>query len=230
MGGFTDFLHYMGITRLASYYQKFGLGARTGIDLPGEAVGRVPTPEWKKAFSGEAWYTGDTYNVSVGQGDLLVSPLQMVMAISVVANGGTLYKPHLVSQITDANGKVVSQLKPEVARQGFIGPADLALVRQGMQLAVTSPNGTACCKIKDEVPVAVAAKTGTAETVAHDTGVDAAQQSKPHAWFEAFAPAESPRIAIVILVEHSGEGAQYAAPAAREVLQWYFTQGSGAKR
>ncbi len=230
MGGFTDFTHYMGIDRLASYYQKFGLGAKSGIDLPGETAGRVPTPDWKKDFSGSDWYTGDTYNVSVGQGDLLVSPLQMAMGISVIANGGTLYKPHMVSAITDGNGKVVKQTKPEVVRQGFIDPADLALVKQGMQAAVTWPNGTACCKIKDEVPVAVAAKTGTAETVTHDAGTSAAQQSKPDSWFEAFAPAENPQIAIVILVEHSGEGAEYAAPAARETLAWYFTQGAGAKR
>lgn len=229
MGGFTDFLHYMGIERLAGYYQKFGLGSKTGIDLPGEAAGRVPTPEWKKKFSGDSWYTGDTYNVSVGQGDILVSPLQMAMAVSVIANGGTLYKPHLVNQVTDSHGKVVQQVKPEVRRQGFLDAASISLVRQGMVGAVQNDNGTACCKIREEVPVAVAAKTGTAETVSHDTGEDAALQSRPHSWFEAFAPVENPQIAIVILVEHAGEGAQFAAPAARETLQWYFTQGAGAK-
>jgi len=229
MGGFTDFLHYMGIDRLASYYQKFGLGAKTGIDLPGETPGRVPTPDWKKAFSGTDWYTGDTYNVSVGQGDLLVSPLQMAMAVSAIANGGTLYKPRLVSSITDGNGKVVKQTQAQVVRQNFIDPADLALVRQGMIAAVNTPSGTACCRIAQEVPVKVAAKTGTAETVTHDTGIGAAQQSKPDAWFEAFAPADNPQIVVVILVEHSGEGAEYAAPAAREILTWYFTQGAGAK-
>jgi penicillin-binding protein 2 len=206
------------------------LGTKTGIDVPGEAAGRVPTPEWKKKFSGDSWFTGDTYNVSVGQGDLLVSPLQMVMAISVIANGGTLYKPHLVAQITDSTGKVVQQTQPEAVRQGFIDTASLNLVRQGMVGAVRNDNGTACCKIRDEVPVAVAAKTGTAETVSHDSGIDAAQQSKPDAWFEAFAPVDNPQIAIVILVEHSGEGAQFAAPAARETLQWYFTQGAGARK
>ena len=227
MGGFTDFLHYMGVDRLTSFYEKFGLGAKTGIDLPSEASGRVPTPDWKKSFSGQGWYTGDTYNISVGQGDLLVSPLQMVMAISVVANGGTLYRPHLVDAITDATGKVVQQIKPDPVRQGFISPSNLAVVRQGMELAVTEPAGTACCLIKQQVPVSVAAKTGTAETVTHDAGTNAQQQSKPDAWFEAFAPADDPKIAIVVLVEHSGEGAVYAAPAARETLAWYFTQGAG---
>jgi penicillin-binding protein 2 len=227
MGGFTDFLHYVGVDRLTAYYEKFGLGSKTGIDLPSEATGRVPTPEWKKSFSGDGWYTGDTYNISVGQGDLLVSPLQMAMAISAVANGGTLYRPHLVDSITDAAGKVVQQISPQAVRQGFISPENLAVVRQGMKLAVNEPQGTACCLIKQQVPVTVAAKTGTAETVTHDDGTSAAQESKPDAWFEAFAPADDPKIAIVILIEHSGEGAVYAAPAARQTLSWYFTQGAG---
>ncbi len=230
MGGFTDFLHYLGVDKLASYYQYFGLGSKTGIDVPGEAAGRVPTPAWKKAFSGQAWYTGDTYNVSVGQGDLLASPLQMVMAISAIANGGTLYQPHLVSQVKDTTGKVVQTIAPHIVRQGFISASNLNIVRQGMMAAVTEPKGTACCKIRDQVPVSVAAKTGTAETVNHDTGASAATQSKPEAWFEAFAPATGdPKIAIVILIENSGEGAAYAAPAARETLAWYFTQGAGSK-
>lgn len=227
-GGPADFTRYLGVTKLTEYYKKFGLGSRTGIDLPSEARGRVPTPEWKKQFSGEGWYTGDTYNISVGQGDMLVSPLQMVTAVSALANGGRLFKPHLVKQIVDGNGKVTQEVKPEIVRDGFISPDNLALVRRGMWMAVNDPLGTACCRIREEVPVPVGAKTGTAETVVHDDGSDAALQGRPHAWFEAFAPFDNPRIAIVVLVEHAGEGAQYAAPAARETLAWYFTQGAGA--
>jgi penicillin-binding protein 2 len=233
MGGLEgtneDFLHPLGVTKLTDYYKKFGLGAKTGIDLPSEAAGRVPTPAWKKAFSGQGWFSGDTYNISVGQGDMLVSPLQMVTAVSAIANGGTVYKPHLVDRIMDASGKAIQQIMPEIVRQGFISPQNLATVRQGMWMAVNSDNGTACCKVRAEVPVQVAGKTGTAETVVHDSGVDAASQSKPHAWFEGFAPYNDPQIAIVVLVEHSGEGAEYAVPAARETLAWYFTQGAGAK-
>jgi penicillin-binding protein 2 len=233
MGGLVgtneDFTHPLGVTKLTEYYQKFGLGSRTGIDLPGEASGRVPTPDWKKAFSGQSWYTGDTYNISVGQGDLLVSPLQMAAAVSAIANGGTLYKPHLVNQIVDQAGKVLQQIAPQVVRQGFISPANLATVRQGMWLAVNDSSGTACCRIKQEVPVQVAGKTGTAETVVHDQGADATNQSKSDAWFEGFAPYNDPQIVIVILIENSGEGAEYAVPAARETLAWYFTQGAGAK-
>jgi penicillin-binding protein 2 len=230
MGGFTDFLRYLGVDKLTAYYQKFGFGSKTGIDLPAESAGRVPTPAWKKKFSGEGWYTGDTYNISVGQGDILVSPLQMATALQVIANGGTLYKPHLVTKVVDANGKMLKEIKPQIVRQNFISQANLNIVRQGMFAAVNADYGTACCKIRADVPVQVAGKTGTAETVVHDLGDKGVNQSLPHAWFEAFAPYDNPRIAIVILVEHSGEGAQFAGPAVRETLQWYFTQGAGAKR
>jgi penicillin-binding protein 2 len=233
MGGLfgtsEDFTHPLGVNKLTDYYKKFGLGAKTGIDLPSEAAGRVPTPEWKKAFSGDGWYTGDTYNISVGQGDVLVSPLQMASAIAAIANGGTLYKPHLVDQIVDTAGKVVRQITPEIIRQGFVRADYLASVRRGMWMAVNDPSGTACCKIKEQVPVVVGGKTGTAETVIHEDDTDGAHQSRPHAWFEAFAPYDDPQIVMVVLVEHSGEGAEYAVPAARETLAWYFTQGAGAK-
>lgn len=221
-GGFTNFKHYLGIDKLAAYYQKFGLGSRTGVDVPGETAGRVPTPEWKKKFSGETWFTGDTYNVSVGQGDILVSPLQMAMAIGAVANGGTLYTPHFLSQIQNADGKVMQTAAPQVIRKDFISAANLRLVRQAMRQTVVSPQGTACCFIERDVPVAVAGKTGSAET-------DPNNNVPPHSWFVAFAPYEDPQIVTVVLVEKSGEGAEYAVPATRETLQWYFTQGGGAK-
>jgi penicillin-binding protein 2 len=230
MGGFTNFLHYLGVDKLTAYYEKFGLGSAPGIDLPSAGAGRVPTPAWKQAYSGQPWYTGDTYNIAVGQGDLLVSPLQMAVAIAAVGNGGIVYQPHLVSAITNAAGNVVRAIQPKVVRQGFISQANLNIVKQGMELAVTEPQGTACCFIKVQVPVPVAAKTGTAETVTHDTGENPSLQSHPDAWFEAFAPADNPTIAIVILIEHGGEGASFAAPAARETLSWYFTQGAGASQ
>lgn len=233
MGGLTgtkeDFTHPLGVTKLTDYYKLFGLGSRTGIDLPNEAVGRVPTPAWKKAFSGDGWYSGDTYNISVGQGDLLVSPLQMATSLAAVANGGTLYKPHFLNSVTDSLGKVTQTFIPEIIRQNFVSKGNIDIVRRGMWMAVNDPTGTACCRIKQEVPVEVGGKTGTAETVVHDDGSGAMLQSRPHAWFEAFAPFNNPTIAIVVLVEHSGEGAEYSAPAVRETLSWYFTQGAGSK-
>jgi penicillin-binding protein 2 len=222
-GGFTNFTRYLGVEKLTSYYQKFGLGARSGVDVPGETKGRVPTPEWKKKFSGLPWYTGDTYNIAVGQGDLLVSPIQMAMAVSAIANGGSLLKPHFVSQVTDANGKVVSSTQAEVIRRDFVSPENLALVRQGMRQTVNSPQGTACCFMDRDVPVPVAGKTGSAET-------DPGNNVPPHSWFVSFAPYNDPQIVTVVLLEKAGEGAEYAVPATRETLQWYFTQGAGAHR
>jgi penicillin-binding protein 2 len=221
-GGFTNFSHYLGVEKLTAYYKKFGLGARTGVDVPGETAGRVPTPEWKKKFSGLPWYTGDTYNISVGQGDILVSPLQMAMAVSAIANGGELLEPHFLDKIEDGGGHVVKSVDPKVLRKDFISPANLDLVRQGMRGAVHDPAGTACCFMDRDVPVAVAGKTGSAET-------DPANNVPPHSWFEAFAPFDNPQIVTVVLLEKSGEGAQYAVPATRETLAWYFTQGAGAK-
>jgi penicillin-binding protein 2 len=221
-GGFTNFTHYLGVDKLTKYYQLFGLGAKTGVDLPSETAGRVPTPDWKKKATGESWYTGDTYNISVGQGDILVSPLQMAAAIAAVANGGTLYQPHFLLKAVDTKGKVVQEVKPQVIRQGFISPANLEIVRQGMRQTVTDTNGTACCKMEQEVPVAVAGKTGSAET-------DPGNNVPPHSWFEAFAPYDNPQIVTVILLEKAGEGAEYAVPATRELLAWYFKEGAGSK-
>jgi penicillin-binding protein 2 len=221
-GGFSNFTHYLGVDKLTRYYQLFGLGSRTGVDLPSETAGRVPTPDWKKKATGEGWYTGDTYNIAVGQGDILVSPLQMASAIAAVANGGILYQPHFLLRAVDTKGKVVREVKPQVIRQGFISPANLEIVRQGMRQTVTNPQGTACCKMEQEVPVAVAGKTGSAET-------DPGDNVPPHSWFEAFAPYDNPQIVTVILLEKAGEGAEYAVPATRELLSWYFKEGAGSK-
>lgn len=211
-GGFGS-IKGLGVDRLSSYYQKFGLGSRTGIDIPGETAGVIPTPKWKQKVKKEAWFTGDTYNMSVGQGDTLVSPLQMAVATSAVANGGTVYEPHLLKRVTDDQGRTTSEVAPKAVRSNFIDPTHLKTVREAMRQVVTG--GTACCLIQQEVPVAVAAKTGTAET-------DPTGKRKPHAWFTAFAPYEDPQIVIVVLVENSGEGAEYAAPAVRGTLSWYF--------
>lgn len=222
-GGFTNFTNYLGVERLTAYYKKFGFGSKTGVDIPGETAGRVPTPEWKKKFSGEPWYTGDTYNISVGQGDILTSPLQMAIGIAAVANGGTLYKPYFVKEVQDANGKTVKAAKPEVIRDKFISPQNLNIVRQGMRQTINHPRGTACCFMEKEVPVQVAGKTGSAET-------DPQNNVPAHSWFVAFAPYNDPEIVTVILLEKSGEGSQFAAPATRELLRWYFTEGAGARR
>ncbi len=215
-GGFGN-VRGLGVNRLAGYYEKFGLGHKTGVDLPSEAAGRVPTPAWKKAALKEPWYKGDTFNMSVGQGNLLVTPLQMAVATAAVANGGKVMKPHLVQRVINPDGKTVREIKPEVVREGFVSGRNLQTVREGMREVVTS--GTACCRIEEEVPVKVAAKTGTAESGG----------PIPHSWFSAFAPYENPDIVVIALVERAGEGAQYAGPAVRETLAWYFKEGAGKR-
>jgi penicillin-binding protein 2 len=222
-GGFTNFTRYLGVEKLTDWYMKFGFGARTGVDLPSETKGRVPTPEWKKKFSGDPWYTGDTYNISVGQGDILTSPIQMAMATAAVANGGKLLKPHFVSEVTDANGKTVKKYGAETIRQVPVSPENLALVRQGMRDTIQKPYGTACCFMEKEVPVPVAGKTGSAET-------DPNNKVLPHSWFTSFSPYNDPKIVTVVLFEKAGEGSQFAAPATRELLRWYYTEGAGASR
>jgi penicillin-binding protein 2 len=222
-GGFTNFPHYLGVDKLTAFYKLFGLGSKTGVDLPGETSGRVPTPDWKKKVSGESWFTGDTYNISVGQGDLLVSPLQMAMAISAIANGGTLYTPHFVSRVENSDGKTTQTTTPQVVRKNFVSAANLAIIRDAMRQTVSSPKGTACCFMDRDVPVPVAGKTGSAET-------DPTNNVPAHSWFVSFAPYNNPEIVTVVLVEKAGEGAEFAVPATRETLAWYFTQGAGSKR
>lgn len=215
VGGGYGPIKGLGVKRLDAWYQKFGLGSPTGVDLKGEASGLVPSPDSKKQATGESWTLGDSYNISVGQGDLLASPLQMAVATAAIANGGTVYKPYLVSKISDETGRTVYTAKPKVVRSVIASPDVLNIVRSAMREVVTS--GTACCKIEQEVPVQVAGKTGTAET-------DPDNNKKPNAWFTSFAPYDNPRLVTVILIESSGEGAQYAAPATRELLKYYFTR------
>jgi penicillin-binding protein 2 len=225
-GGFRDF-EGLGLERLADYAYLFGFGERTGIDLPGENVGLVPSRKWKRLAYSEIWVTGDTYNIAIGQGFLLATPLQMLNATAAVANGGTLYRPHIVYQVTDAKGRARRSFAPEVIREIPVSPENLALVREGMRAAVEW--GTA---MNAYLPwVSVAGKTGTAEYFTDenkDGYPDRDRQGNlpTHAWFTAFAPVEDPEIALVVLVEGGGEGSGTAAPIAAQILQHYFPMPS----
>lgn len=207
-GGYKDFKG-LGEERLKKYYKIFGLGAKTNIDLPGEAEGFVPDPEWKKRVKNEDWYTGDTYNISIGQGDILTTPLQVAEFTATIANGGKIIEPRLVNEIIDQNKNTIEKIKPKIIRQDFINAANLELSRIGMRKAVT--DGSA--KILASLPVEVAGKTGTSE---HGEG------KTPHAWFTSFAPYNNPEIVITVLVEEAGEGSGVAAPIAQEIYKWYF--------
>ncbi len=207
-GGYKDFKG-LGIDRIIYYYKLFGLGSQTGIDLAGEASGFVPTPEWKEKVKGEPWYIGDTYHISIGQGDLLVTPLQVANFTSVFANKGKLYRPHLVKQILSSDDKLLIEVNDPPVRANFIDLYNIKVVREGMRQTVL--NGSA--RSLQSVPVSVAGKTGTAQW---------SSKHKPHAWFTGFAPFDKPQIVITVLVEEGGEGSYVSVPIAKEFLEWYF--------
>jgi penicillin-binding protein 2 len=210
-GGFGNQIG-LGINRLKKWWQEFRLDSVTGIDLPGEAKGFLPDPDWKERKTGEPWRIGDTYNVSIGQGDLLITPLGLLNYISAVANGGKLYRPRVVESIIDASGQIVYYNKPEIL--GEITPAAkgfLREVQEGMRDAVRMPYGTA--NILNDLPISVAAKTGTSQVE---------NNKRTNAFFVGYAPFEAPEIAILILIEDSREGSLNTVPIAKDVLMWYY--------
>jgi len=213
-GGFTDFQTPLGQTMLADYARLFGFGEPSGIDLPGEAPGLVPDPKWKQQTLNEQWTTGDTYNMAIGQGFVLATPLQILNMTAALANGGTLYRPHLGHAIVSSSSVMTNAIEPQVIRKLPIDEKNLAFVRQGMREAVT--RGTAW---KVNYPdLAIAAKTGTAEFF----GPKVAGHLPTHAWFTAFAPYDKPEVAVVVFVYNGGEGSEVAAPIAGEILRAYF--------
>ncbi len=209
-GGYGDFKG-MGLTGLVKYSKLFGLGEKAGIDLNGEAAGFVPTSAWKEQTKNEPWYIGDTYHFAIGQGDVLVTPLQVADYTAAIANGGTLYRPHLVSKILDSNNQVVQDIEPVIIRNNFIDANNINIVREGMRQTVVVGSGRALSFL----PVTMAGKTGTAQW---------SSKKAPHAWFIGFAPYEKPELAITILVEEGVEGSTIAVPMARDILNWYFSQ------
>lgn len=211
----------LGIDRLVKYSQMFGLGELTGVDIPGEAAGHVPTQKWKRLTFGENWATGDTYNMSIGQGYLLVTPLQMLNVTAAVANGGTLYKPQVVDRITDSDGNVRRAFKPESIGRVAVSLENLQLVQQGMEAAVMWGTST-----KAQVSgIRVAGKTGTAEfcdDIARNLGLCYTGHTPTHAWFVSFAPVDNPQIALVVYIYNGGEGSENAVPVAKKILDYYF--------
>ncbi|KKR07573.1 MAG: Penicillin-binding protein 2 [Parcubacteria group bacterium GW2011_GWC2_39_14] len=201
----------LGVYKIKEYLEKFGLYKVSGIELPNEHAGFLPTPEWKEKAKNEPWYIGDTYHLSIGQGDLLVTPLQIANYTGVFANKGTLYKPHLVNHYFDQNTQQTLMIEPEVINSNFIKENNIEIVRQGMQQGVK--NGSS--RILNSLPVTSGAKTGTAQWNL---------EKDPHAWFTAFAPYNDAEIVITVLVEEGKEGSQISAYIANDFLNWYFRE------
>ncbi len=219
-GWYANNFEGLGVERLADYARRYGFGELTGIDLPGESTGLIPTDKWKRVTKGERWVTGDTYNMAIGQGDVLVTPLQLTMMTAAVANGGKLYRPQLVAAVTDANNHLVELKPPDLRRDVGVTDKNLAYVREGMWMAVNWSHGTAR---NAAVPgVTVAGKTGTAEFFDPDIPRDDKGNLPTHAWFTAFAPYEAPEIAVTVFVYNGGEGSAVAVPIAQEILRTYF--------
>jgi penicillin-binding protein 2 len=229
-GGYRDRFVGLGEERLAHYAELLGFGSKSGIDLPGEAAGLVPDTKWKRVNYSESWVTGDTYNMAIGQGFVLATPLQVMNAAATIANGGTLYRPQLVRQVVDENGNVVQTFAPDVIRTLPVSAENIQLVRQGMRAAVAGPGATAWAI---NVPgVAIAGKTGTAEFFidSNKDGLpdrDREGNMPTHAWFTAFGPYENPEIVLVVFVFGGGEGSAVAVPAANEILNYYFGRDRG---
>ena len=194
---------------IASYARAFGLGERTGVDLRNESSGLIPTREWKRRAMGERWYASETASVSVGQGAVSVTPIQMARLAAAVASGGNIPTPRLVG--IEAGGQV-----------GGVVPEHFEVIRNGMRDAVVS--GTAW---RARMPSAeVAGKTGTAQVASADV-VAANNEDRPyelrtHAWFVGFAPFDDPEIAVAVVVEHGGAGGAAAAPIGGEILRTFF--------
>jgi penicillin-binding protein 2 len=223
-GGFeeTDF-DGLGVGRIADYARLFGLGEPTGVELPAESGGLVPTSDWKRHTYQESWSTGDTYNLSIGQGFLEVTPLQMLNVVNAVANGGTLRQPQIVHHVTDAEGETTEPFEPKTIRILPISEEHLSLVREGMEGAVAY--GTAARRGQIE-GLRIAGKTGTAQ-FCDDIMCGVGFEQPEHAWFTAFAPVEEPEISVIVFLYNGGEGSVAAVPVARDILAHYFGLGEG---
>ncbi len=204
----------LGNERLARYARMFGYGAPTGVDLPGESSGTIPDEAWKVKQIGEKWVKGDTYNMSIGQGYVESTPIQVHNMSVTVANGGTVLKPRVVKEISDSDGNVVYVGQTEAVRRLEVEPRHLRTLIEGMEA------GFAGQLLRDyRVPgVRVAGKTGTAE---FGQGVNAQGGEQTHGWFTGFAPVDSPQIAVTVFVER-GSSTKDAAPIAARILRHYF--------
>jgi penicillin-binding protein 2 len=207
----------LGINRIAKWSRRFGLGEPTGLKLAHEMSGLVPTAAWKKARFHRPWREGDTLSVAIGQGYNLVTPIQMARVVATIANGGTVYKTHLVEKVESPAGEILYRAKPVVVSRLDASPATIDLVRRALVGVVNNGTGRSA-----RLPnIQVAGKTGTAQVVALDRDKNRRKKSpgdQDHAWFVGYAPASNPKIAVAVLIEHGGHGGSVAGPLASRVI------------
>ena len=215
----------LGVDKIAEYARKFGLGKPLGIEMENEKTGLIPDAAWKLERYGQKWYRGETLPVAIGQGYTLMTPIQLASMIASVANGGTIYRPHLVKKIMDRDGKILKEFKPGVIGKVSLRERNLQAVREGLLAVVNEPRGTGGAARLSQV--AVAGKTGTSQVVKlRDTKGNIPYQFRDHALFVAYAPHDRPEIAVAVVVEHGEHGGSAAAPIAGAILRTYF-EGTG---
>ncbi|OGM97490.1 MAG: hypothetical protein A2735_02030 [Candidatus Yanofskybacteria bacterium RIFCSPHIGHO2_01_FULL_41_21] len=208
-GGFGDIVG-LGVNKMVQYFKNSFVDKVLGIDLPGEGRGFVPTPDWKEETRGEPWYQGDTYNISIGQGDLSVTPLWLNTYLSAIANGGTIYKPQVASRIVDNNKDTLETFDPKIIGKLPFSDQNMTIMKEDMRETILSGTAT----LLNDLPVTVGAKTGTTQVVS-------GQQI--NSLFTVFAPFDHPQIAMTILVENPIIDG-LAIRTANNVLKWYFTR------
>lgn len=204
----------LGVDKLSDFAMRLGLGKKTDIDLPNEKSGLVPTRSWKKRVRKEDWYSGNTVNLSIGQGHILVTPLQIANAISAIVNGGNVFVPHIVKKMVDSSGNT-KILNPKIANLVPLSPQHREIINQGLEAVVNRGTG-----LDAYIPwMRVGGKTGTAQN----------PKGEDHAWFVCYTPVDNPKVVVAVIVEHGGKGGLAAAPVARTILQGIDWKGLDEK-
>lgn len=219
----------LGVDTLARYSKGFGFGSKTGIPLANEKSGIVPSKEWKETALKSRWYDGETISVSVGQGYMLSTPLQLVTAYAAIANGGDLYTPQLVEEVRSPSGDVLSRFAPKKRGAIPVSKETIKRIKDALKGVTHEDGGTA--NFLRWSGLRISGKTGTAQVsklVRRTKNIkEIAYELRDHAWFAGYAPYDDPKIAVVVLVEHGGFGASAAAPVAREVIKAYLAGEPG---
>ena len=214
----------LGIDNIAKFMGQFGFGSRTGIDIPGEAAGILPSSEWKMRRFKQKWYAGETVSVAIGQGYNSYTPLQLATAVSTLANDGVMFRPHFVNYIEDIRTREKTYVEPKPLRTIELNPEHIAVIKRAM--VATNQEGTSA-RAFARAEYTSGGKTGTAQVIAIKQGEKyvesrVAERHRDHALFISYAPAEQPKIALAVLVENGGFGARAAAPIARQVFDYYL--------
>jgi penicillin-binding protein 2 len=224
---FFNLAEITGMDTIARYAKEFGFGERTGVGYNSEAPGFIPTKAWYAEKLPGQFRIGHTLNTAIGQGNVKVTPIQMAMTYSALANGGTVYRPQVIRRIETTDGDLVKEYYPEVIRRTAVSRASLDLVMDALRGVVEEEEGTAYSARQESV--SIAGKTGTAQVarVRRKPGDDLARHyylNRDHAWFAAVAPADAPKIAIITIIEHGGSGGEHAAPVGVEIARRYFEE------